>query len=89
MLEGSESLSDVTHIIIDEVHERSIDSDFLLIVLREILKVRKDLKCVIVPETLVRVSLSLSSLAGSFSCPPQSSTSQQPFCRPHAADDAL
>jgi ATP-dependent RNA helicase DHX29 len=47
MLEGSESLSDVTHIIIDEVHERSIDSDFLLIVLREILKVRKDLKCVL------------------------------------------
>jgi ATP-dependent RNA helicase DHX29 len=44
MLEGKESLGDVTHIIIDEVHERSIDSDFLLIVLREILEVRKDLK---------------------------------------------
>jgi hypothetical protein len=44
MLEGRESLSDCTHIIIDEVHERSIDSDFLLIVLREILEVRKDLK---------------------------------------------
>lgn len=47
MLEGKESLGDVTHIIIDEVHERSIDSDFLLIVLREILEVRKDLKCVL------------------------------------------
>ena len=46
MLEGKESLADITHIIIDEVHERSIDSDFLLIVLREILEVRKDLKCV-------------------------------------------
>lgn len=44
MLEGRESLADITHIIIDEVHERSIDSDFLLIVLREILEVRKDLK---------------------------------------------
>lgn len=44
MLEGRESLSDCTHIIIDEVHERSIDSDFLLIVLREILEVRKNLK---------------------------------------------
>lgn len=46
MLEGRESLSDCTHIIIDEVHERSIDSDFLLIVLREILETRKDLKWV-------------------------------------------
>ena len=44
MLEGRESLADITHIIIDEVHERSIDSDFLLIILREILEVRKDLK---------------------------------------------
>ncbi|BGO98493.1 hypothetical protein NBRC10513v2_002888 [Rhodotorula toruloides] len=52
MLEGSESLSDVTHIIIDEVHERSIDSDFLLIVLREILKVRKDLKVILMSATV-------------------------------------
>lgn len=44
MLEGRESLADCTHIIIDEVHERSIDSDFLLIILREILETRKDLK---------------------------------------------
>jgi HrpA-like RNA helicase len=44
MFEGSESLADATHLIIDEVHERSIDSDFLLIILKQILKVRKDLK---------------------------------------------
>jgi ATP-dependent RNA helicase DHX29 len=44
MLEGRESLADCTHIIIDEVHERSIDSDFLLIVLRTLLQTRKDLK---------------------------------------------
>lgn len=47
MLEGRESLADITHIIIDEVHERSIDSDFLLIVLREILETRRDLKWVL------------------------------------------
>ncbi|GAA6012163.1 hypothetical protein JCM10207_005153 [Rhodosporidiobolus poonsookiae] len=52
MLEGKESLSDVTHIIIDEVHERSIDSDFLLIVLREILEVRKDLKVILMSATV-------------------------------------
>jgi hypothetical protein len=27
----------VSHVIVDEVHERSIDSDFLLIILRELL----------------------------------------------------
>lgn len=52
MLEGRESLSDVTHIIIDEVHERSIDSDFLLIVLREILEHRKDLKVILMSATV-------------------------------------
>ncbi|GAA5955052.1 hypothetical protein JCM3765_003173 [Sporobolomyces pararoseus] len=52
MLEGRESLADVTHIIIDEVHERSIDSDFLLIVLREILEVRKDLKVILMSATV-------------------------------------
>ena len=34
MLEGSSDLDDITHIILDEVHERTIESDFLLIVLR-------------------------------------------------------
>ncbi|BGP54757.1 hypothetical protein JCM8202_003265 [Rhodotorula sphaerocarpa] len=52
MLEGRESLSDITHIIIDEVHERSIDSDFLLIVLREILEVRRDLKVILMSATV-------------------------------------
>ncbi|GAA6061389.1 hypothetical protein JCM10212_000649 [Sporobolomyces blumeae] len=52
MLEGRESLADITHIIIDEVHERSIDSDFLLIVLREILEVRKDLKVILMSATV-------------------------------------
>ncbi|KDE09069.1 hypothetical protein MVLG_00787 [Microbotryum lychnidis-dioicae p1A1 Lamole] len=52
MLESREALSDLTHIIIDEVHERSIDSDFLLIVLREILEVRKDLKVILMSATV-------------------------------------
>ena len=55
MLEGSESLSDITHLIIDEVHERSIDSDFLLIIMKEILEVRKDLKCVLTLIQLLRI----------------------------------
>ncbi|GAA5869867.1 hypothetical protein JCM3774_000517 [Rhodotorula dairenensis] len=52
MLEGRESLADITHIIIDEVHERSIDSDFLLIILREILEVRRDLKVILMSATV-------------------------------------
>lgn len=59
MLEGTDSLADATHLIIDEVHERSIDSDFLLIVLKEILEVRKDLKFVLSFSLIV---LSLMSL---------------------------
>lgn len=46
------TLDGVTHIIVDEVHERSIESDFLLIVLRELLKVRKDIKVVLMSATV-------------------------------------
>ena len=47
MLEGSDDLGDITHLILDEVHERTIDSDFLLIVLRKLLARRLDLKVVL------------------------------------------
>lgn len=38
----------VSHIFIDEVHERSVDSDFLLLELRDILKRNKKLKIILV-----------------------------------------
>lgn len=43
-LEGDKLLEGVSHVVVDEVHERTIDSDFLLIVLKELCQVRKDLK---------------------------------------------
>lgn len=47
------SLADVSHVIIDEVHERSLDTDFLLNLLREVLKTRKDmLKLILMSATL-------------------------------------
>jgi len=44
MFEGSNDLKDITHIVLDEVHERTIDSDFLLIILRKLMTKRSDLK---------------------------------------------
>lgn len=52
MLEGSNDLHEVTHLVLDEVHERSIDSDFLLIVLKRLLEKRKDLKVILMSATV-------------------------------------
>ncbi|KAH6611081.1 dead deah box helicase [Trichoderma cornu-damae] len=47
------SLTDVSHVIIDEVHERSLDTDFLLNLLREVMIKKKDmLKLVLMSATL-------------------------------------
>jgi ATP-dependent RNA helicase DHX29 len=48
----STAFDDITHIIVDEVHERSIESDFLLIVLRSLMQQRKDLKVILMSATL-------------------------------------
>jgi ATP-dependent RNA helicase DHX57 len=47
-----QSLADISHVIIDEVHERSLDTDFLLVLLRDVLKMRKDLKLILMSATL-------------------------------------
>ncbi|KAH3725266.1 hypothetical protein DPMN_051100, partial [Dreissena polymorpha] len=46
------ALSNVSHIIVDEVHERSVQSDFLLIILRQLLTKRSDLKVILMSATL-------------------------------------
>ncbi|KAI2778624.1 P-loop containing nucleoside triphosphate hydrolase protein [Daldinia loculata] len=46
------SLADVSHVVIDEVHERSLDTDFLLSIVRDVLKQRRDLKLVLMSATL-------------------------------------
>ncbi|KAJ6503399.1 P-loop containing nucleoside triphosphate hydrolase protein [Mycena vitilis] len=50
---GQGTASDeITHIIIDEVHERTIESDFLLIVLKSLLQQRPDLKVILMSATV-------------------------------------
>ncbi|KAH8120418.1 P-loop containing nucleoside triphosphate hydrolase protein [Phellopilus nigrolimitatus] len=46
------AFDEITHIIVDEVHERSIESDFLLIVLKSLLEQRRDLKVILMSATL-------------------------------------
>lgn len=45
-------MKSVTHILVDEVHERSEESDFLLLILRDLVKVRKDLRVILMSATL-------------------------------------
>ena len=38
--------------ILDEIHERDLQSDFLMIVLKDLVKVRRDLKLILMSATL-------------------------------------
>ncbi|XP_043913365.1 putative ATP-dependent RNA helicase DHX57 isoform X2 [Protopterus annectens] len=51
-LEGDTALQGVTHVIVDEVHERTEESDFLLLVLRDIMIRRPDLRILMMSATL-------------------------------------
>ncbi|KAI0713143.1 P-loop containing nucleoside triphosphate hydrolase protein [Cerioporus squamosus] len=51
-LGSGDKLSDVTHVIVDEVHERSVDGDFLLLELRELLKTHRNLKVILMSATI-------------------------------------
>ncbi|CAH0474125.1 unnamed protein product [Peronospora belbahrii] len=45
-------LSSVSHVIVDEVHERNVDTDFLLSILRDLLPQRPDLRIILMSATM-------------------------------------
>lgn len=49
---GKQSLEQVSHVVIDEVHERSLDSDYLLILIRRLCKVSKKIKVILMSATV-------------------------------------
>ncbi|KAK0464219.1 P-loop containing nucleoside triphosphate hydrolase protein [Desarmillaria tabescens] len=51
-LSSGDKLKDVSHIIVDEVHERSVDGDFLLLELKELLTENQTLKVVLMSATI-------------------------------------
>lgn len=46
------TLQHSTHIVLDEIHERDLLSDFMMIILKDILPVRPDLKIILMSATL-------------------------------------
>ncbi|ANB12516.1 putative helicase [Sugiyamaella lignohabitans] len=46
------ALQGVSHVVVDEVHERSLDSDYLLILLKRICKANKNLKVILMSATV-------------------------------------
>ncbi|KAJ1154417.1 hypothetical protein NDU88_007169 [Pleurodeles waltl] len=51
-LEADTSLQGVTHVIVDEVHERTEESDFLLLVLKDVIFQRPDMCVILMSATL-------------------------------------
>ena len=46
------TLTGVSHVIVDEVHERDINTDFLLILLKELLEKNQPLKIIVMSATV-------------------------------------
>ena len=46
------TLEGVSHVIVDEVHERTVDGDFLLLLLKQLLQTRNDLTVILMSATL-------------------------------------
>uniref|UniRef100_UPI003AAF43CF ATP-dependent DNA/RNA helicase DHX36 isoform X1 n=1 Tax=Centroberyx gerrardi TaxID=166262 RepID=UPI003AAF43CF len=45
-------LSSISHLVLDEIHERNLQSDVLLVIVKDLLKLRHDLKIILMSATL-------------------------------------
>lgn len=72
-LQGDPNLESLTHVLIDEVHERSVETDFLLLLVREIIANRPGLRVV-----LMSATLDAEKFASYFSLATQSSSPNVP-----------
>lgn len=46
------TLSSISHLVLDEIHERNLQSDVLLIIVKDLLRMRDDLKVILMSATL-------------------------------------
>ncbi|XP_023379781.1 ATP-dependent RNA helicase DHX36 [Pteropus vampyrus] len=51
-LQSDPHLSSVSHIVLDEIHERNLQSDVLMTVIKDLLSIRRDLKVILMSATL-------------------------------------
>ncbi|XP_058085874.1 DExH-box ATP-dependent RNA helicase DExH3 isoform X2 [Magnolia sinica] len=49
---GDRNLNGISHVFVDEIHERGMNEDFLLIVLKDLLPRRRDLRLILMSATL-------------------------------------
>lgn len=57
-MQSDPCLTGVSHLILDEIHERDVLSDFILTILKRVIAVRKDLKLILMSATLNAESFS-------------------------------
>lgn len=46
------NLTSISHLLVDEIHERGMNEDFLLIILRDLLPRRPDLRLILMSATI-------------------------------------
>lgn len=51
-MQGDPALRDYSHIILDEIHERNTESDFIITLLKQVIQKRSDLKIILMSATL-------------------------------------
>lgn len=52
LMESDPFLSNVSHLILDEIHERDVISDFVITIVKQVLSKRRDLKLILMSATL-------------------------------------